>query len=134
MKTSALALKAAHFALEKGAQSVQILDVRGKVDYADMLVLCSGTSLRHVLTVAESIEDGLRRLRVRAACSEGMRGSPWVLLDYVDVIVHVFLDETRNYYDIEGLWLDAPRIPVPESEAPSPSPPRRTSRRPAHRN
>lgn len=133
MKTADLALKAARFALEKGALSVQILDVRDKVDYADMLVLCSGTSLRHVLTIAEAVEDELRRLRVRPACAEGMRGSSWVLIDYVDVVVHVFLDETRNYYDIEGLWIDAPRIPVPETDA-SPPPSRRASRRPASRN
>lgn len=107
--------------MDKGARSIQILDLRGKVDYADLLVLCSGTSTKHVGTVAETIEQRLRRSGVRPATVEGASVGHWVLLDYGDVVVHVFLEEVRTYYDIEGLWMDAPRIAVPEPEAAPPS-------------
>ncbi|MDI7269924.1 MAG: ribosome silencing factor, partial [Myxococcota bacterium] len=116
MRPQTLSLKVARAALDKGARSIQILDLRGKVDYADMLVLCSGTSSKHVTAVAEAVDGALRRAHVRPATVEGAALGHWVLLDYGDVVVHVFLEEVRAYYDIEGLWLDAPRIPVPGDE------------------
>lgn len=117
MQTKTLALKVARAALEKGARSIQILDLRGRADYADLLVLCSGTSTRHVAAIAEAIEQGLRKSRVRPASVEGLSNSQWVLIDFIDVVAHVFLEEVRAYYDLEGLWMDAPRIAVPETPA-----------------
>lgn len=117
MHAKTLALKIARAALDKSALSVRILDVRGRADYADMLVLCSATSTRHVGAVAEGIDHALRHGRVRAASIEGRAASQWVLLDYIDVVVHVFLEDVRSYYDIEGLWMDAPRIAVPNPDA-----------------
>ena len=117
MQTKTLALKVARVALEKGARSIQILDLRGRADYADLLVLCSGTSTRHVAAIAEAIEQGLRKSRVRPASVEGLSNSQWVLIDFIDVVAHVFLEEVRAYYDLEGLWMDAPRIAVPETPA-----------------
>jgi len=117
LQTKTLALKVARAALEKGARSIQILDLRGRADYADLLVLCSGTSTRHVAAIAEAIEQGLRKSRVRPASVEGLSNSQWVLIDFIDVVAHVFLEEVRAYYDLEGLWMDAPRIAVPETPA-----------------
>jgi ribosome-associated protein len=114
LRAKNLALKVARAALDKGARSIQIIDLRGRVDYADLLVLCSGTSTRHVASIAEAIETSLRKAKIRAAAIEGLSASQWVLLDFIDVVVHVFLDDVRAYYDIEGLWMDAPRVPVPE--------------------
>ena len=114
MRAKNLALKVARAALDKGARSIQIIDLRGRVDYADLLVLCSGTSTRHVQSIAEAVETSLRKAKVRPASVEGLSASQWVLLDFIDVVVHVFLDDVRAYYDIEGLWMDAPRVPVPD--------------------
>jgi len=118
LRTKNLALKVARSALDQGARSIQILDLRGRVDYADMLVLCSGTSTRHVTSIAEAVERDLRKAKVRPAAVEGLSASQWVLIDFIDVVVHVFLDDIRAYYDIEGLWMDAPRIAVPEPTTP----------------
>lgn len=117
MQTKTLALKVARAALDKGARSIQIIDLRGRADYADLLVLCSGTSTRHVAAIAEAIEQGLQKSRVRPASVEGLSNSQWVLIDFIDVVAHVFLEEVRAYYDLEGLWMDAPRLAVPESSA-----------------
>jgi ribosome-associated protein len=126
VRAKTLALKVARSALDKGARSIQILDLRGKADYADMLVLCSGTSTRHVASIAEAVEKDLLKAKTRPASVEGLASSQWVLIDYIDVVVHVFLDDVRSYYDLEGLWMDAPRVPVPD-----PPPPRTAGRRPS---
>jgi ribosome-associated protein len=128
LRTKNLALKVARSALDHGARSIQILDLRGKVDYADILVLCSGTSTRHVASIAEAVEYDLRKAKVRPAAVEGLSASQWVLIDFIDVVVHVFLDDIRAYYDIEGLWMDAPRIPVPEPTTPRTAGPRPSAR------
>jgi ribosome-associated protein len=100
-------------ALDKKAVGVEILDVAGKVDYADFLVIMTGRSDRHTQALAQGIEEALKRKGVRAMAIEGLPHGTWVLMDFGDVVVHVFLDETRQLYDIDGLWLDARRLPVP---------------------
>jgi ribosome-associated protein len=99
--------------LEKKAQGVEIVDVAGRVDYADYLVLMTGTSDRHVASLVQSIEDELKKAKARAFSVEGMPEASWVLIDFGDVVVHVFQNETRSLYDIDGLWMDAGRVPVP---------------------
>jgi ribosome-associated protein len=108
-----LAIMVAAAALEKKASGLEILDVAGKVDYADFLVLMTGTSDRQVAALAQGIEDALRLKNRRALSIEGLPHAHWVLMDYGDVVVHVFQDETRGLYDLEGLWMDARRLPVP---------------------
>ena len=103
---------AAEAALDKKASEVEIIDVSGKVDYADYLVLMTGHSDRHVSAIADGVDELLRRHGVRAISVEGLPRSSWVLIDFVDVVVHVFLAETRTLYDLDGLWMDARRIPV----------------------
>ena len=100
-------------ALDKKAVGLEILDVAGKVDYADFLVIMTGRSDRHTQSLAQGIEEALKKKGVRPMAVEGLPHGNWVLLDFGDVVVHVFQDETRQLYDIEGLWLDARRLPVP---------------------
>ncbi len=111
----ALALSAA--ALDKKAIGVEILDVTGKVDYADFLVVMTGRSDRHVHAIATGIEESMRKRRLSPLSVEGLTGATWVLIDFGDVVVHVFQEEARALYDIEGLWIDAGRIPVPSADA-----------------
>ena len=103
-------------AIEKKAIAVEILDVAGKVDYADFLVIMTGRSDRHAQALAQGIEDALRAKSVRPVAVEGLPNGTWVLMDFGDVVVHVFQEEARQLYDIEGLWLDAQRLPVPAPE------------------
>ena len=104
------ARKAAQAALEKKAEDLVLVDLRGKATYADFLVICSGTNERQLEAVAEAVERSLHEAGQRLIGSEGARGSRWVLLDFGDVVVHVFHEEERAYYDLEGLWSDAPMI------------------------
>jgi len=100
-------------AIDKKAERVQILDVAGKVDYADFLVVMTGRSDRHAQALAQGIEDDLKKRGVRPVAVEGLPQASWVLMDFGEVVVHVFQDEARQLYDIEGLWLDAHRLPPP---------------------
>jgi ribosome-associated protein len=103
-------------AIEKKAIAVEILDVAGKVDSAAFLVIMTGRSDRHAQALAQGIEDALRARSVRPVAVEGLPNGTWVLMDFGDVVVHVFQEEARQLYDIEGLWLDAQRLPVPAPE------------------
>lgn len=87
-----------------------MLDVSGLIVLTDVFVIASGTSRRHVMTLAEEAEMQLKAEGRRPLRREGMADGTWVLLDYGDVIVHVFDQETRSYYDLERLWADAPRL------------------------
>ncbi|MDI1478948.1 ribosome silencing factor [Polyangium sp. y55x31] len=111
-----LAVAVATAGLDKKALGVEILDVRGRVDYADFLVLMTGRSDRHVGSIAQGIEEELGKKKIAPISVEGMSAATWVLLDYGDVVVHVFQEDARQLYDIEGLWMDASRVAVPEGE------------------
>jgi ribosome-associated protein len=107
-----IALLSAQAGLEKKAVDVEIVDVTGKVDYADYLVLMTGHSDRHVTAIAEAVEALLSKNGNRAISLEGLPQAHWVLIDFVDVVVHVFEESTRSLYDLDGLWMDARRLPV----------------------
>ena len=109
-----IALLAAQAGLDKKASGVEIVDVSGKVDYADYLVLMTGQSDRHVAAIAQSVNQFLSRSGHDAISVEGLPKANWVLIDLVNVVVHVFLEEARSLYDLDGLWMDARRVPVPE--------------------
>lgn len=109
-----LALAIADAGLENKALNVEIIDVRGKVDYTDYVIVMSGTSDRHVNALGRRIDESLLKDHgVRCAAMEGMPHGTWLLMDYGDVIVHVFHEDTRGYYDLETLWMDAARVPAP---------------------
>lgn len=114
-RETAAAIAAA--AIDKKAERVQILDVAGKVDYADFLVVMTGRSDRHAQALAQGIEEELKKRGVRPVAVEGLPQASWVLMDFGEVVVHVFQDEARQLYDIEGLWLDAHRLPPPTPAA-----------------
>ena len=106
------AVAAARAALDKKAEEVLVLDLRGVSGYTDFLVIGSGGSDRQIEAIAESVEKELKAQGHRVDGSEGQRGGRWVLLDFGDVVVHVFHRDERAHYDIEGLWADAPRVEV----------------------
>jgi ribosome-associated protein len=102
---------AARAASAKGGEETVIIEVGGVLAITDAFVITSGRNTRQVKTIAEEVEaklksdGGISPLRV-----EGLGDSQWVLLDYGDLVIHVFLDETREFYDLERLWSDAPRV------------------------
>lgn len=115
--TQELAVITAQVADTKKAQDVVILDVGSVLAITDLFVVSTGTSDRHVRTIAEEIQDQLKHLYSRSPLRvEGKDDARWVLLDYGDFIVHVFLEEARNYYDLERLWSDVTRIAWQETE------------------
>ena len=102
---------------EMKAREIVTLDVRGLTTLADFFVMCSGTSTTHIQSIAEGVRDRLRERASLRAKPEGDAASLWIILDYGDVIVHIFDEETREFYDLERLWADAKvaRYEAPES-------------------
>jgi ribosome-associated protein len=106
----AIALAATEAARDKQAADVVVLDVAELLSITDYFVICSTSSNRQSKTVIEAVEDRVRReLDLRPVRREGEADAGWWLLDYIDVVVHVFGEEERAYYDLERLWSDAPR-------------------------
>lgn len=104
--------KAVKAALDKKAQDVVVLDLRGTPAFTDFFVLCSGQSQRQVKAIADGVEEALRATKVRPAHVEGYDRAEWVLMDFFSFIVHVFAPQTREFYSLERLWGDAERIEV----------------------
>ena len=95
-------------ALDKNAFDVHLLDLKKSSDVAKYFVIISGSVDVHVKAIADNIADGLREKGIKAWHVEGYKNLQWVLLDYVDVVVHVFQPAIREYYSLEKLWGDAP--------------------------
>jgi ribosome-associated protein len=115
----AIALAATEAARDKQATGVVVLDVAELLSITDYFVISSASSDRQIKTVIQAVEERVRRdLDLRPVRREGEGDAGWWLLDYVDVVVHVFSEEQRRYYDLERLWRDAPR---PEWAAESPA-------------
>jgi len=106
-------------AADKKAEDLIVLDLRNLSDVTDFFVICHGSSDRHVLALADSIEQALRDSHGRRPSHvEGRRSAEWILMDYIDFVVHIFIQEKREFYRIERLWGDAPRLDLPaETEA-----------------
>ena len=105
------ALIAAGIASAKKADDIVVLDVGDIISITDVFVIASASNTRHVLTIVDEVERALKeQASVAPRSVEGRDDASWVLLDYGDVIVHVFLTETRAYYDLDRLWSDAPRV------------------------
>lgn len=102
------ALAVAHLAVDaasdKKAQDILLLDVRGVASFADYFVICSGTSERQIRAIADGIDEGLAAQGIDPYKREGTPADGWVLLDYSDVIVHIFAPEQRTFYGLEKLW------------------------------
>jgi len=101
---------------EKKAQDVVILDLRNvKNAVADYFVICTGTSDTQISAIADSVQEEVRKaMNSEGSHSEGMTNREWILIDYLDVVVHVFNRDRRAYYDLESLWGDAVRIEAPD--------------------
>ena len=97
-------------ALGRKALGLVVLDVRDLTSVADAFIICSGRSNRQVTAIAEFIQIELKKAGIKPLSVEGKKEGLWVLLDYGHVIIHVFYESVRNFYDLEGLWVDAKRI------------------------
>jgi ribosome-associated protein len=96
--------------LGKKARQVVMLDVKALTTVADTFIICSARSNRQVAAIAEFISRYLKKKGKKALNIEGRQEGHWVLMDYGDVIIHIFLEPLRSFYDLEGLWVDARRI------------------------
>jgi ribosome-associated protein len=104
---------AAEYASDKKASDIVVLDLRGILGYADYFVICSGGTDRQTKAIHDAINEGMKKEHGQLARRvEGLPEASWVLLDYVDVVVHVFTPEVREYYRLEQLWGEAPRREV----------------------
>ncbi len=116
------ARRAAELALTKKAENVISMDLKGLSSACDFFVICNGTSAIQVKAISDAIVDGLTEEDEKPWHVEGAEGKRWILVDYVDVVVHVFDEETRDYYQLERLWGDAKTVefadeqPVPEGD------------------
>lgn len=95
------------FAGEKKAKNVIIMELTGLTDITDYFVITSGTSERHVRTITEHIETCMKKLGIRPYSIEGYNEGRWVILDFQNLVVHVFLESLRELYDLESLWIEA---------------------------
>ncbi len=108
----ALAQRAAQIALDSKAHDVVLLDLRGVSDMTDFFIIASGTSDTAVRSIGQHIIEDMKKEGTPATHVEGIEKGRWVLLDYVDFVVHIFHPTLRNFYQLERLWADAEQIPV----------------------
>ena len=108
------ALLISRFALDKKAYDLVLLEVSEVTSIADYFIICSGRSDRQVQSIAQGIEQDLGKEGIKALSVEGQSRGQWILMDFSDVIVHVFFQPVREFYDLEGLWSHAPRVDLPE--------------------
>lgn len=102
---------------EKKARDVRILDLRGRVDYTDLLLLCTARSARQARAIADGVRQAAKaELQQLPRSVEGQTSGRWVLVDFGDVVVHIFEESMRGFYDLDGIWSDAPNLPVPHIE------------------
>ena len=107
-----MAVKAAEIAIDKKAKDTIVLQLKDISTMADYLVICSGDNPAQVKAIAEAIDDHFSRQKISRLGREGMEFARWVLIDYGDIVINIFNEEARSFYDLEKMWIDAPRIPV----------------------
>ncbi|GAB4330652.1 MAG: ribosome silencing factor [Calditrichia bacterium] len=118
MTSIELAERIAKLAWEKKGQEITLLDLRGLTDVSDFFVIVNGESDIHVKAIFEYVEKELRNEGLHAWHREGFQKLNWVLLDYIDVVLHVFRPQTREFYDLERLWGDAKIIKIEGEDVP----------------
>ena len=99
-------------ARDKKALDIVVLDLRGLASFTDYFLICTGGSHRQIATIADEIEGKLKEAKRRPSHVEGYPRGEWILMDYVDFVVHIFTPVSRSYYDLERLWGDAKRLAV----------------------
>lgn len=117
MTTKEMAMKIAAFANDKKAADILLLNMEGLSPVTDYFVICSASNNILVKAIADNIEDKMAELGVYPAHKEGYADGRWILLDYGDIVAHIFLEEERDFYNIEQLWADAPSEAFTETEA-----------------
>ncbi len=108
------ALLLSRYALEKKAYDLVLIEVSEVTSIADYFIICSGRSDRQVQSIAQGLQENLGKMGISSRSIEGLNRGHWVLMDFSDVIVHVFYQPIREFYDLEGLWAHAPRVELPE--------------------
>jgi ribosome-associated protein len=113
-----VAQRLAALAVEKKADDVVLLDMHALVDYCDVFVLLTARNRRHVAALAEDLRMFAKKeLHLQALGIEGLPAARWVLVDFGSVVVHLFDEPLRGFYDLDGLWSDAPRLPAAAASA-----------------
>jgi len=111
-------------AQDKKAEDIEVLDLESVTSLTSYFVICHGTSQRQVQAIVDAVSKRLRDAKLRPAHVEGAGGAEWVLMDYLDFVVHVFTRERRTFYSLEKLWAEAPRVEFPLLPAPAQAGPR----------
>jgi ribosome-associated protein len=107
-----LAVQLAKWADERKAENIRLYEVQGLCSYADFILIASGTSERHVQALREFLRRQSKKSGHKVLGSEGQSAGQWLLMDYGDIVVHLFFEPVREYYDLDRLWSEAPRIPL----------------------
>lgn len=107
-----MAVKAAGIAIDKKADDTIILQLKDLSTIADYIVVCSGDNPAQVKAIANAIDEYFSKQKITRLSREGMEFARWVLLDYGDILINIFNKEARAFYDLEKMWIDAPRVPV----------------------
>ncbi len=102
-------------AQDRKAVDLDVLNLQGVCSFTDFFLICSGTSTRHSQAICDAIQEQLHRAGVSPAHVEGFSEADWILLDYLNFVVHIFSERARRFYDLERLWKTASRVPVPEN-------------------
>jgi ribosome-associated protein len=108
------AVLCAHAAIEKKAEEPLILDMTKISDMAEFFVICHGIGTRHVQAIAENIIERLHKAKIKMIGEEGLMEAQWVLLDCGDVVVHIFDEPSRNFYNLERLWIHSEEVEIPK--------------------
>ena len=114
MTTKEIMRKAATALDDKKGKDVQILKIADVSTLADYFLICSGTSNTHIRALCDAVEEAMDQAQEPLISKEGHRGGTWVLLDYGSIVVHIFTDEARKFYDLERLWSDAVPVEIAE--------------------
>ncbi|MGH7885253.1 MAG: ribosome silencing factor [Thermodesulfobacteriota bacterium] len=110
IETEEKALLCARAAWDKKAENITVIKVKELSDFADYFVICSADNSRGTKAIADNIQKVLKESKIKAYGLEGYTQGKWILLDTIDIVVHIFYEPLRDFYDLEGLWIDAPRI------------------------
>ncbi len=114
-----LAIDAARLARDRNCEEILVLDLREISPVTDYFVIATGTSGRQLRSIAEEMADHGKKIGQKVWHVDGADASAWIVMDFVDVVVHLFNEELRRYYDLELIWGEAPRVPWQEPAAPS---------------